>query len=87
MVCTPQYHIKPVREVSGEHWAMRELRRTYTTPMMLLNVHAFAIAHLMKHLTTSSMTRSYALPTQEQPLDALTTLELRLLQRVRAAQV
>lgn len=66
---------------------MHELRRTYTTAMTLLNVHAFAIAHPMKHLTTSSMTRSYALPTQEQLLDALTTLERRPLQRVRAAQV
>jgi integrase len=87
VVCPPQYHIKLVREACGEHWAMHDLRRTFTTAMTLLNVHAFTIAHLMKHSTTSSMTLSYAPPTQEQLLDALTLLERHLLQRVRPAQV
>lgn len=63
---------------------MHDLRRTFTTAMTLLNVHAFTIAHLMKHSTNSSMTLSYAPPTQEQLLEALTRLELHLLERVRS---
>jgi integrase len=83
VVCPPQYHIKLVRKACGEHWAMHDLRRTFTTAMTLLNVHAFTIAHLMKHSTNSSMTLSYAPPTREQLLEALTRLEQRLLQQVR----
>lgn len=75
VVCPPQYHIKVVRGDCGEHWAMHDLRRTFTTAMTLLNVHAFTIAHLMKHSTNSSMTLSYAPPTEEQLLDALTKFE------------
>lgn len=86
VVCPPQYHIKLVRAECGEHWAMHDLRRTFTTAMTLLNVHAFTIAHLMKHSTNSSMTLSYAPPTQEQLLDALTALERHLLGRVRPPQ-
>lgn len=86
VVCPPQYHIKLVRAECGEHWAMHDLRRTFTTAMTLLNVHAFTIAHLMKHSTNSSMTLSYAPPTQEQLLDALTALERHLLERVRPPQ-
>ena len=86
VVCPPQYHIKLVRAACGEQWAMHDLRRTFTTAMTLLNVHAFTIAHLMKHSTTSSMTLSYAPPTQEQLLDALTVLEQHLLDRVRRPQ-
>ncbi len=86
VVCPPQYHIKLVRAECGEHWAMHDLRRTFTTAMTLLNVHAFTIAHLMKHSTNSSMTLSYAPPTQEQLLDALVTLERHLLERVRQPQ-
>jgi hypothetical protein len=62
---------------------MHDLRRTFTTAMTLLNVHAFTIAHLMKHSMNSSMTLSYAPPTQEQLLEALTRFELHLLERVR----
>jgi hypothetical protein len=62
---------------------MHDLRRTFTTAMTLLNVHAFTIAHLMKHSTNSSMTLSYSPPTQEQLLEALTVLEGHLLMRVR----
>lgn len=83
VVCPPQYHIKLVRAECGEHWSMHDLRRTFTTAMTLLNVHAFTIAHLMKHSTNSSMTLSYAPPTQEQLLEALTKLERHLLGRVR----
>ena len=86
VVCPPQYHIKLVRAECGEHWAMHDLRRTFTTAMTLLNVHAFTIAHLMKHSTNSSMTLSYAPPTQEQLLDALVALERHLLERVRQPQ-
>jgi integrase len=86
VVCPPQYHIKLVRAACGEHWAMHDLRRTFTTAMTLLNVHAFTIAHLMKHSTNSSMTLSYAPPTQEQLLGALSTLERHLLARVRRSK-
>ena len=86
VVCPPQYHIKLVRAERGEHWAMHDLRRTFTTAMTLLNVHAFTIAHLMKHSTNSSMTLSYAPPTQDQLLDALVALERHLLERVRQPQ-
>jgi hypothetical protein len=51
--------------------------------MTSLNVHAFTIAHLMKHSPTITMTLSYAPPTREQLLDALTRLETHLLERVR----
>ena len=84
VVCPPQYHIKLVREECGEHWAMHDLRRTFTTAMTLLNVHAFTISHLMKHSMNSSMTLSYAPPTQEQLMDALVRLETRLLERCAA---
>jgi len=50
---------------------------------MLLNVHAFTIAHLIKHSMNSSMTLSYAPPTQAQLLEALTKLEQHLLERPR----
>jgi len=83
VVCPPQYHIKLVRAECGEHWSMHDLRRTFTTAMTLLNVHAFTIAHLMKHSTNSSMTLSYAPPTQEQLLEALVRLEQHLLGRSR----
>ncbi len=83
VVCPPQYHIKLVRAECGEQWSMHDLRRTFTTAMTLLNVHAFTIAHLMKHSTNSSMTLSYAPPTQGQLLEALTKLERHLLGRVR----
>ena len=83
VVCPPQYHIKLVREACGEHWAMHDLRRTFTTAMTLLNVHAFTIAHLMKHSMNSSMTLSYSPPTQEQLMDALVRLETHLLERVK----
>jgi integrase len=83
VVCPPQHHIKQVRAACGEHWAMHDLRRTFTTAMTLLNVHAFTIAHLMKHSTNSSMTLSYAPPTQDQLLHALSALERHLLGRVR----
>ena len=83
VVCPPQYHIKLVRVECGEHWSMHDLRRTFTTAMTLLNVHAFTIAHLMKHSMNSSMTLSYAPPTQEQLLEALIRLEQHLLERVR----
>lgn len=85
VVCPPQYHIKLVRAECGEHWAMHDLRRAFTTAMTLLNVHAFTIAHLMKHSMNSSMTLSYAPPTQGQLLEALTRLELHFLDRVRFA--
>jgi Phage integrase family. len=83
VVCPPQYHIKLVRVECGEHWSMHDLRRTFTTAMTLLNVHAFTIAHLMKHSMNSSMTLSYAPPTQEQLLEALIRLEQHLMERVR----
>ena len=83
VVCPPQYHIKLVRVECGERWSMHDRRRTFTTAMTLLNVHAFTIAHLMKHSMNSSMTRSYAPPTQEQLLEALIRLEQHLLERVR----
>lgn len=82
VVCPPQYHIKLVRAECGEQWSMHDLRRTFTTAMTLLNVHAFTIAHLMKHSTNSSMTLSYAPPTQEQLLEALTKLELHMQDQV-----
>jgi integrase len=85
VVCPPQYHIKLVREECGEHWAMHDLRRTFTTAMTLLNVHAFTIAHLMKHSTNSSMTLSYAPPTESQLLEALTALERHLLRVVESS--
>lgn len=85
VVCPPQYHIKLVRAECGEHWAMHDLRRTFTTAMTLLNVHAFTISHLMKHSMNSSMTLSYAPPTRDQLLEALTKLELHLLARVGTA--
>jgi integrase len=83
VVCPLQYHIKLVRTACGEHWAMHDLRRTFTTAMTLLNVHAFTIAHLMKHSTNSSMTLSYAPPTREQLLEALARPEQRLLEQAR----
>lgn len=83
VLCPPQYHIKLVREECGERWSMHDLRRTFTTAMTLLNVHAFTIAHLMKHSTNSSMTLSYAPPTQEQLLEALARLEQHLQERLR----
>lgn len=83
VVCPPQYHIKLVRQACDQHWAMHDLRRTFTTAMTRLNVHAFTIAHLMKHSTNSSMTLSYAPPTREQLLEALTMLEQHLLEQVR----
>jgi integrase len=83
VVCPPHYHIKLVREECGEHWAMHDLRRTFTTAMTLLNVHAFTISHLMKHSTNGSMTLSYSPPTLEQLMDALVKLESHLLSRVK----
>lgn len=83
VVCPPQYHIKLVREACEQHWTMHDLRRTFTTALTRLNVHAFTISHLMKHSTNSSMTLSYAPPTQEQLLEALTMLEDHLLEQVR----
>ncbi len=75
VVSPPQYHIKLVRVECGEHWSMHDLRRTFTTAITLLNVHAFTIAHLMKHSTSGSMTLSYTPRTQEQLLEALIRLE------------
>jgi integrase len=63
---------------------MHDLRRTFTTAMTLLNVHAFTISHLMKHSTTSSMTLSYAPPTHEQLREALIAMENHVLESVRA---
>lgn len=83
VVCPPQYHIKQVREACEQHWTMHDLRRTFTTAMTRLNVHAFTISHLMKHSTNSSMTLSYSPPTREQLLEALTLLEDHLLLQVR----
>lgn len=83
VVCPPQHAIKKIRKDCGEHWSMHDLRRTFTTAMTSLNVHAFTIAHLMKHSPTITMTLSYAPPTREQLLDALTRLEAHLLDRVR----
>lgn len=83
VVCPPQHHIKLVRAECGEHWSMHDPRRNFTTAMTLLNVHAFTIAHLMEHSTNSSMTLSYAPPTQAQLLEALTKLEQHLLERAR----
>jgi integrase len=82
VVCPPQYHIKQVREACGQHWTMHDLRRTFTTAMTRLNVHAFTISHLMKHSTNSSMTLSYSPPTREQLLEALLRLEQHVLERV-----
>lgn len=84
---SPQYHIKLVRVECGEHWSMHDLRRTFTAAITSLNVHAFTIAHLMKHSTSSSMTLAYAPPTQEQLLEALIWLEQHLLERVRPEPV
>lgn len=86
VLCPPQYHIKLVRNACEEHWTMHDLRRTFTTAMTRLNVHAFTIAHLMKHSTNISMTFSYSPPTYEQLLEALITLEEHLLERVHPAQ-
>lgn len=83
VVCPPQYHIKQVREACEQHWTMHDLRRTFTTAMTRLNVHAFTISHLMKHSTNSSMTLSYSPPTREQLLEALTRLEQHLQEQVR----
>jgi len=47
-----------------------------------LNVHAFTIAHLMKHSPTITMTLSYAPPTKEQLLDALVRFEQHVSTRV-----
>ena len=85
VVCPPQYHIKLVRAECGEHWSMHDLRRTFTTAMTLLNVHAFTIAHLMKYSMNSSMTLSYAPPAQEQLMEALVRFKAHLLARVRPA--
>lgn len=85
VVCPPQYHIKLVRAECGEHWTMHDLRRTFTTAMTLLNVHAFTIAHLMKHATNSSMTLSYAPPTQAQLLEALARFEQHALEQLRTS--
>jgi integrase len=84
VVCPPQYHIKLVRGACDQHWSMHDLRRTFTTAMTRLNVHAFTISHLMKHSSNTSMTLSYAPPTREQLLEALTTLEDHLLEQVRS---
>ncbi len=73
--CPPQQAIKKIRLACGEYWSMHDLRRTFTTTMTSLNVHAFTIAHLMKHSPTITMTLSYAPPTKEQLLDALTRFE------------
>ncbi|MGJ7546150.1 tyrosine-type recombinase/integrase [Variovorax sp. LT1R16] len=83
VVCPPQYHIKLIREACDQHWSMHDLRRTFTTAMTRLNVHAFTISHLMKHSSNTSMTLSYAPPTREQLLEALTKLEDHLLEQVR----
>ncbi|MBV6776886.1 integrase family protein [Xanthomonas euvesicatoria] len=83
VACPPQYHIKLVRKACDHSWSMHDLRRTFTTTLTRLNVHAFTIAHLMKHSTNSSMTFSYAPPTREQLLEALTKLEDHLLEQVR----
>ncbi|MES3041365.1 MAG: integrase family protein [Pseudomonadota bacterium] len=83
VVCPPQHAIKKIREECGEHWTMHDLRRTFTTAMTSLNVHAFTIAHLMKHSPTITMTLSYAPPTREQLLEAMTRLEEHLLERVK----
>lgn len=83
VVCPPQQAIKAVRVACGEHWSMHDLRRTFTTAMTSLNVHAFTIAHLMKHSPTITMTLSYAPPTREQLLDALVRFESYVLDRVR----
>lgn len=81
VVCPPQYHIKQVREACEQHWTMHDLRRTFTTAMTRLNVHAFTISHLMKHSTL--MTLSYSPPTWEQLLEALLSLEAHVLEQVR----
>lgn len=73
--CPPQQAIKKIRRACGEHWSMHDLRRTFTTTMTSLNVHAFTIAYLMKHSPTITMTLSYAPPTKEQLLDALMRFE------------
>lgn len=83
VVCPPQYHIKLVREACEQHWTMHDLRRTFTTAMTRLNVHAFTISHLMKHSSNTSMTLSYSPPTHEQLLEALAKLEDHLLEQVR----
>jgi len=83
VMCPPQYHIKLIRAECGEHFTLHDLRRTFTTAMTTLNVHAFTIAHLMKHSSTITMTLSYAPPTREQLLEALVRLETYLLERVR----
>lgn len=84
VVCPPQYHIKLVREACDQHWSMHDLRRTFTTALTRLNVHAFTISHLMKHSSNTSMTLSYAPPTREQLLEALVKLEEHLLDQVRS---
>jgi integrase len=83
--CPPQQSIKRIRKACGEHWTMHDLRRTFTTTMTSLNVHAFTIAHLMKHSPTITMTLSYAPPTREQLLDALLRFEQCLSERVNPA--
>ena len=85
VVCPPQYHIKLVREACDQHWSMHDLRRTFTTALTRLNVHAFTISHLMKHSANTSMTLSYAPPTREQLLEALMKLEEHLLEQVQPA--
>lgn len=82
VMCPPQYHIRLVRAECGEHWSMHDLRRTFTTALTRLNVHAFTISHLMKHSTNSSMTLSYAPPTEDQLLEGLEKLEQHLRERV-----
>lgn len=81
--CPPQQAIKKIRRACGEHWSMHDLRRTFTTTMTSLNVHAFTIAHLMKHSPTITMTLSYAPPTKEQLLDALVRFEQYVSMRVK----
>ena len=84
VVCPPHHHIKVIRAECGEEWSMHDLRRTFTTSMTALGVHAFTISHLMKHSSNNSMTLSYSPPTQQQLFEALEKLERHMLERVNA---
>ena len=83
VVCPPQNHIELVRKSCGKHWAMHDLRRTFTTTMTGLNIHQFTVAHLLKHSPNLTITFSYSPPTQDQLLDALVKFERHILKRVR----
>ena len=83
VVCPPQHAIKQVRQACGREWSMHDLRRTFTTALTGLGVHQFTIAHLMKHSPNTTMTLSYAPPTNEQLLEALTKFERHILKQVK----